>query len=220
MTYSLGRVHSPDPRDAAFPVSDLLKTLPVPKRAATSVYWWDDGAWLDQGQTPQCVAYAWSHWTADGPVINRLLEAPSALYHDAQVADEWPGENYDGTSVRGAAKVLKTKGLITSYFWATKLSDIVTTIMLKGPMVMGTNWSNSMFTPDSRGVVHYNRAQIVGGHAWVVNGYNKNTRLFRCKNSWGRSWGQQGHFYVSDVDMAKLLADQGEGCIAVEKKLA
>ena len=38
--------------------------------------------------------------------------------------------------------------------------------------------------------------QFLGGHAITVVGYDSKKQLFKCANSWGTSWGQQGYFYL------------------------
>jgi len=48
---------------------------------------------------------------------------------------------------------------------------------------------------------------VVGGHAVTVVGYDDATRRFKCANSWGTSWGQQGYFtipyeYLTDPNLA------------------
>ena len=40
------------------------------------------------------------------------------LFGHSQKLDEWAGENYDGTSVRGAAKYLQKNKKIGNYYWA------------------------------------------------------------------------------------------------------
>ncbi|MET3046108.1 C1 family peptidase [Flavobacterium covae] len=36
-----------------------------------------------------------------------------------------------------------------------------------------------------------------GGHCVCIVGYNDVTKQFKVQNSWGRSWGRQGYFYVT-----------------------
>ena len=38
--------------------------------------------------------------------------------------------------------------------------------------------------------------EMVGGHAILVVGYDQGTGLYKCRNSWGTGWGQNGYFYV------------------------
>ncbi len=37
----------------------------------------------------------------------------------------------------------------------------------------------------------------IGGHAVVIVGYNRQSRRFICRNSWGPVWGLDGHFTMS-----------------------
>jgi len=149
----LGRRFAPDHRDLDHPVSARLKGgSPLEYR-----YWNANGWWGDQGNTPQCVAYAWTHWLEDGPVIQpgpAPVIQPGTLYHDAQQVDEWPGDNYEGTSVRAGAKVLQARGYITSYSWAFTVDEMVASLLELGPIVVGTNWYDSMFDPDEIGFLH------------------------------------------------------------------
>jgi C1A family cysteine protease len=51
--------------------------------------------------------------------------------------------------------------------------------------------------------------QIVGGHAVVLMGYDDATERFRCRNSWGTGWGQDGYFEMPYlyVTSASLCSD-------------
>ena len=37
---------------------------------------------------------------------------------------------------------------------------------------------------------------VEGGHCVCLVGYNDNTQMFTCANSWGASWGNKGYFYL------------------------
>jgi len=37
---------------------------------------------------------------------------------------------------------------------------------------------------------------IVGGHAVCAVGYDDTKRMFKCRNSWGTSWGLSGYFWM------------------------
>lgn len=220
--HGLGRVFAPDSRDASYPVSTLLSLIPEESAPTprTYRYWFANGWWGDQGQTPQCVAYAWTHWLEDGPVSQPNpppIILPSTLYDEAQKVDEWPGENYDGTSVRAGAKVLQSRGFISSYHWATTLDEIVQTILTLGPVVVGTNWYDDMFYPDDLNYIHVGGSEV-GGHAYLLDGVNVKARCFRMKNSWGRNWGFSGFSLLPFNDMEVLLSENGEACLGLEVK--
>jgi len=186
----------------------------------TSKYWDSNEWWGNQGRTSQCVGYAWSHWIEDGPITHTgtpPIVRPDVIYYNAQKIDEWPGENYNGTSVRAGAKYLQQIGKISSYYWAFDLDTLIRTILYLGPAVVGTNWYSSMFYPSSSGLIRAT-GRVVGGHAYVINGVDTQKQLFRLKNSWGQTWGQNGSAYISFADMRKLIREYGEICIAVENQ--
>jgi hypothetical protein len=144
------------------------------------------------------------------PIIN-----PVQLYDEAQQVDEWPGTDYDGTSVRAGMKVLRKRGLISAYRWAWDIATVTDALLYHGPVVLGTNWYSSMFDPDSSGFVRIGGG-LAGGHAYVLNGVNLDTGTVRAKNSWGRAWGQNGFFRMDFDTVARLLEEWGEAAIATE----
>jgi hypothetical protein len=142
---------------------------------------------------------------------------PAVLYGQAQEVDEWEGSNYDGTSVRAGAKVLQAKGWIKEYRWTTSVEDLALAVLTTSPVVVGTNWYYNMFMTDLKGFIKPQGA-LVGGHAYLINGVNKDREMFRIKNSWGQDWGRSGNAFISYADMQRLLNEEGECCLAVENK--
>lgn len=221
---AFGRLESPyDSRDALFPVSAVLPSAPSNLKEK---YWWADGWWGDQGSTTQCVAYSWLHLLEDGPVIQDGLSSlrtkplidPIRLYRESQLRDPWSGENYPGTTVRAAAKVLKDLGVIKEYRWAQNINDVVNALLTVGPVVVGTKWYNDMNTPRPNGIMKIT-GRDMGGHAYVLNGVNLESGMIRIKNSWGKGWGKDGFAFISIADFEKLLAQGGEACIPFETKI-
>lgn len=212
--HGLGRISIPDANDFAFPVKSIL-----PKQVSiTSKYWFDNTQFLDQGNEPQCVGYSWKHWLLDAPVMQKnATPKPDEIYHEAQFIDDWPGEEYEGTSVRAGAKVLQARGYISSYLWAFDLPTMVNTVLTMSPVVIGINWYDDMFEPDKNGLIRIG-GNLAGGHAIVCNGVNTKTKLFRLKNSWSSKWSKNGRCYITFADMERLIHENGEVCVAVEVK--
>lgn len=222
MTRGLGRIFTPDERDRGF-------LLARPKRMPTGSRYWFDRSWFgDQGSAPHCVGFAWVHLLEDAPVARKgpvPFHDPSDVYHRAQLIDEWPGEDYDGTSVRAGAKALQELGYLSSYQWAFDLETVVRSLLRDGPVVVGTSWYASMFEPvqkkDAEGrrrktLVIEEGSHVVGGHAYVLNGVNTAAKIVRVKNSWGRGWGAEGRAAMSFDTLRELIEDAGEACLPRE----
>lgn len=101
--------------------------------------------------------------------------------------------------------------------WASSLDDLVRWVLLKGPVVVGTDWYERMFTPDYDGTVRLGGG-IAGGHAWLVTGVDAAKRRARARNSWGAAWGIRGDFWIGLDDLRTLLEQDGEACTAAEVK--
>lgn len=208
-----------DPRDKNFHMSSVFT---VPKTMPSYRYWWANGWWGNQLSTPQCVAYTGLHLLEDGPITHAPRAPgqgpvinPYLLYKELQRNDEWPGENYDGTSVRALMKVLRRDGYIGSYHWAWDLDTVIDYLRVEGPVGVGTWWYYDMFFPDPTGLIHI-RGGRVGGHAYLLNGVNVKRKIVRFKNSWGRGWGRLGHGYMTFDSLARLIQEDGEAAIATE----
>ena len=138
---AFGRIEIEDSRDALYPMAALL---PVEKSVKRYRYWNDNQWWGNQGNKPWCVAYAWMHWAEDGPVTHKDVPppfvSPRNVYNRAQKVDQWPGENYDGTSVRAGAKILVEEGVISAYHWADSVETMIEAVLEVGPIVVGTRW--------------------------------------------------------------------------------
>lgn len=235
--FKLGRVHIIDERDKNYPLSSALP--PARVAGLGHRYWWDSAWWGDQGQFPHCVAYSWMHFIEDGPTTHfyetrdfdpsylnesradkhQPLFNPVTIYNEAQKIDAWPGEDYAGTSVRAGAEILRKLGVIAEYRWASSVDEVVSALLNLGPVVVGTWWYSDMFSPNAKTGLITATGSKAGGHAYILNGVNVKKKLIRIKNSWGRAWGKKGHAYISFDDLGKLLNDQGEACVAFEKRL-
>jgi hypothetical protein len=220
---------------------DRIASLPRPRRATAvqlpDFKYWGDSAWRgDQGSFPHCVAYSAVHrienspttYPESGPVV-----APTDVYARAQQIDEWPGENYDGTSVRAGAKVMLEKGFISEYQRITSLQELIDFLRSPGsagggPVLIGIDWHEDMFSPvyeqDALGDYRWlliPTGAVSGGHAVLVNGVNVPRETFRILNSWGRDWGVDGRASMRFSDMDSLLfSEGGDAWRYVEKRPA
>lgn len=217
----MGRLYQHDRRN----LNHILPKVDVPADVRKR-FWWG-GEVLDQGDTPQCVGYAGWGWLYGGPVTNVPDFTPADLYHWAQAADEWEGEGYDGTSTLGLMKALKTKGYINEYKWAKDAETLVAWILMKGPVLVGTNWFKDMFTPAEPGGFLHPTGENSGGHEWRIVGADRDkpclgggTGAVRMINSWGTAWGEQGRAWVSFADLDKLIKDNGEAVTVDELRVA
>jgi hypothetical protein len=147
------------------------------------------GRIFDQGDSSQCVGYAWRALLEAYPLPLRKLLGPTAeqIYRTAQKLDEWDGEEptYFGTSVRAGAKVVQGGGFLASYVWASDVPTIREFLLTKGPVVVGTTWYSKMYEPDATTGIVTLGGSVEGGHAYVLSGVDTNTKLYRCRNSWG-----------------------------------
>jgi hypothetical protein len=208
--YGLGRLHAEDERDKAFPMAAAFAAVPTPNS-----HYWPIGPVLNQLQTPRCVGYASRQLLASSPHRYKAAD-PSAdtIYLQAQLRDEWQGENYDGTSARGAMKYLAERGIVSVYRWAQSVEEAVQYVLTTGPVLCGTVWKTGMFSP-LNGVVKPT-GTVAGGHEYLMIGANVKTRTLSFCNSWGKSFGINGRFRMTFADFESLFADQGDLVAATE----
>ena len=221
----LGRLPAADPRDERYPARALL-AAPAERQYR---YWYNQGARLDQGDTGTCVAHAWVHLAENSPITRPGTLSPYQLYRELILVDEWYDNDHEagaadadllfGSSVRAGAKAMAARGLIGQYSWAWDADTAVDWVLLKSPVVLGTNWYGSMFDPDAEGFVTITPyTTIVGGHAFIMDGANRQRGIVRCLNSWGPTWGRGGMFYMDMELLQRLITEDGEACMPVELK--
>lgn len=219
---TFGRLPAPDERDKNYPMQMLLEApLAVPEGLSNpfpgDFYWNAPRPYFNQGPRPICVGAAWSHWLTASPLYTRDGPDPETIYGEAQLIDEWPGEDYDGTSVRAGAKYLQSKGRIANYFWASSLQDIIQALKTRGPIVVGTEWTSSMMNPSPGEIIEVS-GRVLGGHAYLLIGLSESYQVFRALQSWG-DWTPSSGFWLRFADFDRLLRRQGEACVATEQSI-
>jgi len=176
---------------------------------------------LDQGKEGACTGYGLA------TVVNYLLRtrrqvqskleaSADMLYRLARRYDEWPGENYDGSSARGAMKGWHKHGVCSTPLWkeaegrlTPKVSeeavmnplgayyrvnhkDLVAmhcAITETGILYATANVHEGWDNVDKKGIIPL-RAQMLGGHAFAIVAYDD--KGFWIQNSWGDTWGAGG----------------------------
>jgi len=225
----LGRIHHPDPRDHNYLLPHNA-SVALAQPTLTHKLWTINAQHLDQGDTGTCVGHGWRNFLRCAP-IQTSAKSPSAfdIYRGAVLLDPWPENDGEaklpdnssgmdsGTTVRAGAKALQNLGRLASYAWAFSLTPAVNWVLTKGPVVLGTDWHEDMFSPNSKGVVDIG-GEIAGGHCYLLRGVDTKTRMARCTNSWGNSWNPvlKGDFLIDFDSLDALIRVGGEVCTAIQ----
>lgn len=231
---------SRDDRSLDHPIRPLLSALgsdtaPLPYRT-----YWRRGPVLNQGREGACVGHGVTGELAAEPVpvkfptANLPDEVPTDaqafafwLYHDAKFDDEWPGENYDGTSTNAGMRSARRLGLLLAWKWAETLDDFRRSVALLGPAVIAIPWHSGMYAAPG-GLLRVS-GQQVGWHCILVNGWHSNlsvagsprTEKFRVLNSWGTGWGRYGSAWIDAAELWSLIEDNdGEVVVPLHRELA
>ena len=93
------------------------------------------------------------------------------------------------------------KRKVTSYQRAADFNQVIDAITSGYPVTIGFSVYSSFDSPTvaRTGIMPYpnvNKERLLGGHAVLLVGYNKNNNTFIARNSWGTRWGDKGYFYM------------------------
>jgi hypothetical protein len=228
----LDRIPSqPDPiRQIRFAMAPLVQGL------RPRSYTWRLPFVLDQGSEGACVAHGVTHEAVARPVtvdfglhvlptwatrarrVDAMLDATPQriaqafafdLYDWCRRNDEWPGENYSGTSAAAGAKGAVDAGLWGEYRWTTSADEFAIWVSRNGPGCFAVDWYTGMFSPDRNGFLNLT-GRIEGGHMIVANGFSIKRDAFKLTNSWGPDWGDRGVAWLRRTDAQRLASQNGE----------
>lgn len=179
---------------------------------------------LDQGTEGACTGFglaAVANYLLSGRGRRPLADEVSAwmLYSMAKRYDEWPGEDYSGSSARGAVKGWHKHGVCALPLWQasgaiTDLNEQIAADAIGRPL-------GAYFRVNHKDLVGMHAAlaevgilyatahvhkgwqrvrtgdkdikylpDVIGGHAFAIVGYDRNG--FWIQNSWGPDWGSGG----------------------------
>lgn len=207
-----------DPRSRHFPVDQHLDA----KAPLVSKQWTRRASVLNQGQIGSCTGNAAAGWVgtdnAARPGLKSVHEALALkLYGLATQLDSVPGTyppTDTGSSGLAVAKALKQLGYATKYTHAFTLDAALRAISQLGPVLLGISWHDASFTPDPDGRVRIT-GPVDGGHEIIADGIDVEGKRVWCTNSWARSWGDAGRFYLTFDDLAALLKQGGDVTVPI-----
>jgi hypothetical protein len=216
MEHSLGRLPSPfDPRD--YNLTDFMPKGILKISAITERNWEFLAEPLSQGATNHCVGFSMADFGINLPIQDFYTnEIGHQFYYMCKEIDGEPNAE-NGSYVRSAAKVLKSVGRIDAYAFAPDISIIKWWILNRGPMIVGTIWTDVMFSPNENNIIDIG-GTVVGGHAYLLNEWTKDNYI-GIQNSWGTEWGNNGKAYISSANFDKIFRYGGEAMTAVELPL-
>ncbi|MDA8874870.1 hypothetical protein N9H78_04335 [Winogradskyella sp.] len=224
MERRLDWIPSFDERNKLYGIRGTFGSVPVERKAK----FWKEGTVLDQGREGACVGFGWlaeliaQPYTPDEQPTQEFGNKLAKLfYKEAQKIDEWPGDDYSGTSVLAGAKIMKQYGYIDEYRWCFDIDDIIDAVVSQGPVVIGIPWYSGMYRTNSLGLTGPT-GDNVGGHCITLTGYHpakifgrQSLEVFKWRNSWGEDYGVNGSGYIRVSDLRNLFEEGGEACIPV-----
>ncbi len=239
-----GRRYAPDPRDMDHTMEMAIRAMAAEdqKRRKQSP---QRGPTLNQGNTPKCVKYSAATALAAAPIMYghtpesviqavevRVVEAgPQVnvplvyddLYSWGQAHDEWPGEDYEGTSVRAGQEYLLRIRKSARYVWATSFDEAKDYITRVGsaPMILGIDWMQQMDKPLKIGGAYYITpgGPVLGGHAICTLWRDGRKKAWRMQQTWGPDFGDDGIVYLPDDGFNYLVFQaNGEAVSFVEQR--
>ncbi|MDH3314849.1 MAG: C1 family peptidase [Betaproteobacteria bacterium] len=212
------RMYEPSLEELPFEVTDFDKRVPMI---------------LDQGKEGACTGFGLAavvnyllHNRQDTPAP-KISVSPRMLYEMAKRYDEWEGENYEGSSIRGAMKGWNRHGVCDETHWPYRggakrlspegqidalnrplgayyrvrhlhLNHMHAALNDTGILYASASVHEGWFHVDKKtGKIPY-RSTKAGGHAFAIVGYDREG--FWIQNSWGPSWGCDGYCHISYDD--------------------
>jgi len=94
-----------------------------------------------------------------------------------------------------------SKRKVKLYERVTDFNGVINAIDNGYPVTIGFDVYSSFDSPTvaRTGIMPYpniKKEKLLGGHAVLIVGYNKNNDTFIVRNSWGKYWGDNGYFYM------------------------
>lgn len=192
---------------------------------------------LNQGQEGACTGFGLA------AVINKLNSdrnidvsvSARMLYEMAKKFDIWPGEDYSGSSCRGAIKGWYSMGVCSEELWPYKANsqdkhltverakdarrntigayyrvrknivDMHAAMNEVGAIYVSASVHKGWSIEATKKGIIKQHKELLGGHAFAIVGYDENG--FWVLNSWGEDWGRAGIAHWSYEDWQDNVKD-------------
>lgn len=210
------RADPPDIRDRYYdaPLIQLRAKIDPPKNLRI----------LDQGQEGACTGFglaATIHLLLERGGRPRTWVSTRMLYEMARRHDEWPGEDYEGSSLRGALRAWSSMGVCTEASWPydpknvdaevtiarakeareitlgayfrlrPHLPDYHAALCQAEVIYVSADVHEGWSRPGADGVIKYTPETVVDG-GHAFAIVGYNDKGFWVQNSWGPDWGRAG----------------------------
>lgn len=232
LPYGLGARYKDDPRDYAYSAATLARAELLPLKVDRRDLFADIPIW-NQGKEGACVGMAVA--TALSQVHQVLLSPRYALW-GAKLEDEWPGDDYDGSSGRAGCDAARKHGVCQWYKWPyrpfdlsgkapdadanaalyriTRYERVRTPLEMQhaieahGFCLATLDVHTGWIRPGSSGRIRYDSRYYKRGlHFVVLCGYDDQDGYWLLRNSWGQGWGDQGYGWLKYQDAEANLYD-------------
>lgn len=81
------------------------------------------------------------------------------------------------------------------------IDEMKQSLAINGPFSIGITWWTNWFDPTEKigrdYVITSAGGSDAGGHAMAVVGYDDDKGFFKVRNSWGKTWANDGYIYIS-----------------------
>lgn len=169
-------------------------------------------------------------------VMYGLELSPRDAFDRAKRHDEWPGEEYDGSSLRAACKAAVAEGCCAHPLWpwapfntggrdpgadadaalhklgsyerVNSQQEMLHAIWTVGCCLVTVDVHTGWIRPTAQHRIRYSsRYALRGIHATLLCGYDEMVGYWLLRNSWRDDWGDGGYAWLSFDDLKTNLYD-------------
>jgi len=118
---------------------------------------------------------AYPYQDNDGSCSEQLTTPEYIAKVEFDTLIHWGNPAQGDTTIQRLKYLLRSGPVVVSFFIPQNFANY-------------TSWGDSIY--------RYNNSTLIGRHSVLVVNYNDVKKTFKCKNSWGKSWGKNGYFYM------------------------